>query len=509
MLRRRFVALGIIATLAACGGGGGSSSPAGSGSIPSASTAPLGMAPASFSITIPAAPASSSANRRAPRTVPSGTESIKFTLLKTNNAGVTTPQVSPVYPLLASSPGCTSGTGGISCVIQLQAPVGTNIYLAEVFATPDGSGTHIGSGAVLLTVVANATNSASLTLAGPIAKAYVATDDAPVPNFFSDGPTLGLSPLSGVTYNGQSIPTSARVFVVALDAAGNQIISPDTFNQPVTLTLNYIQTGYVEDATLRRSPQGGNGGPTDPTTYALLSTTYAFPSGGVTSASTSSGNPSIQIESPADQTVITPLSTSTGALISITAAIGGTAQTLNLTYAILNGSCPSGETGTPPFSCLGPTPSPTPSPTPLMWPTSGATNEEGTAIYYPVGTFNSAGGTNPLPMLEFNTLPTDTEDFTYAMALSLSGGATQHTGGTITLDFSSCIPPGGTAATSQVLVAPPGPITTNSAPISITFTDNAFAPLGCIVNASDGTTVAPLQVYVDNFGITVNGKKRK
>jgi hypothetical protein len=33
--------------------------------------------------------------------------------------------------------------------------------------------------------------------------------------------------------------------------------------------------------------------------------------------------------------------------------------------------------------------------------------------------------------------------------------------------------------------------------------------MGCVINASDGTTIAPLQVYVDSFGVTVNRVKRK
>jgi hypothetical protein len=473
------------------------------------------MAPASFTITVPST-STSALHRRLPRSVPSGTQSIKFTLLKTTNTGVATPLVSPVYPLLASSPGCTSGTGGISCTIQLQAPVGQDIYLAEVFATPDGSGTHIGSGAVLLTVVANATNTASLTLAGPIAAAYVATDDVPIPNFFSDGTILGLSPVSGTTYNAQTIPVSARVFVVALDAAGNQIITPDTFDRPVTLTLNYVQTGYTYDALYRRSAQGG--GPTDPTTYALLSTTYAFPAGGVTTASTSSGNPSIQIESPADQTVITALSTSTGAIVTISSAIAGTPQPLSLTYAIVNGTCPAGEMGSPPFSCNGPTPSPSPSPTPspspsptpsptpspspsptpLMWPT--VYQQSDSAVYYPAGTytigFNSTP--NPIPMTEFSNLPQ--EGPTNAITLALSGGATMTTGGHVTLDATQC--------EGQITLTPASPITTNGSPINVTVNNNAFAAVGCIVNASDGTTIAPMQVYVDNFGVIVNRVKR-
>lgn len=514
MLRRRFVALGIVATLAACGGGGGSSSsPAGKGSIPASS----GMAPASFTITVPST-STSALHRRAPRNVPSGTQSISFTLLKTTNTGVTTPQTSPVYPLLATSPGCTTGTGGISCTIQLSAPVGQDIYLAQVFATPDGSGTHIGSGAVLLTVVANATNTASLTLAGPIAAAYVATDDVPIPNFFSDGTILGLSPVANATYNEQTIPQSARVFVVALDAQGNQIITPDTFDRPVALTLNLVQTGYVEDALYRRSPQGG--GPNDPTTYALLTTTYAFPTGGVTSASTSSGNPSINIESPADQTVITALSTSTGAIISITSAIAGSPQPLSLTYAVVNGTCPSGDTGTPPFSCSGPTPTPTPSssptptptptpsptptptasPTPLMWPTDYEQNEYGTAVYYPANSYTIGNSSTPIPipMTEFNTLPQEGGN---TITLALSGGATMTTGGTVTLDTSQC--------EGNIILSPASPITTNGSPISVTVLNNAVAAMGCIVNASDGITTAPMQVYVDQFGVIVNRVKRR
>jgi hypothetical protein len=512
MYRRRLVALGIVATLAACGGGGGSTSAPSTAAISSGS----GFAPASFKITIPSA--SSSALARSPKNVPAGTQSIKFTLLKTDATGITTPSVGPVYPLLSSSPGCATVQGvGVSCTIQLSAPVGTNIYLAEVFSTPDGSGTHIGSGAVVLTVAANTTNTATLTLAGPIATAYIATSDVPLSSFYSNGPTLALSPISGATYNSQTISTNARIFVVALDAQGNEIITPDTFNTPVVLTLNYIQTGYQRLTSIGRSPQGGAN---DPTTYAQLSTTYAYPSGGVTSASTSSGQPNISVFSPADQTVITPLSTSTGAIVSVTATVGSTAQPLDLIYTILPGSCPSGDTGSPPLNCNGPTPTPTPtatptptptptpsptptptptpSPTPLMWPNT--TQQSDSAFYYPPGNYslNYAYTPAPLPQLEFSSLPN--QNLSNQITLTLSGGKTMTTGGSVTLDTSSC--------SGQVTVSPVGPIATTSNPISITVTNVATYALGCLINASDGTTTAPLQVYVNNYSAIVNRKKK-
>jgi hypothetical protein len=508
MYRRRLVALGIVATLAACGGGGGSTSAPSTAAISGGS----GYAPASFKITIPSATSSSLA--RSPKNVPAGTQSIKFTLLKTDATGITTPSVGPVYPLLSSSPGCaTVGGGGVSCTIQLSAPVGTNIYLAEVFSTPDGSGTHIGSGAVVLTVAANTSNTATLTLAGPIATAYIATSDVPLSSFYNNGPTLALSPISGATYNSQTISTSARIFVVALDAQGNEIITPDTFNAPVVLTLNYLQTGYQRLNSIGRSPQSG---PNDPTTYAQLSTTYAYPSGGVTSASTSSGQPSISVFSPADQTVITPISTSTGAIVSVTATVASAAQPLDLVYTILPGSCPSGDTGTPPLNCNGPTPTPTPSasptptpsptpsptpmptPTPLTWPTT--TVQSDSAFYYPPGNYslNYSYTPAPLPQLEFSSLPND--NISDQITLTLSGGATMTTGGSVSLDTSSCA--------GQITVSPVGPIATNGNPINVIVTNAAGYALGCLINASDGTTIAPLQVYVNNFSAIVNRKKK-
>jgi hypothetical protein len=505
MYQRRLVALGIVALLAACGGGGGSSSSGRSAPLPNATVTTAKYASASFSITIPSAAAS--AARRAPKTVPAGTKSIKFTLLKTDATGVTTPSVSPVYPLLSTSPGCAAGQGGISCTISLSAPIGTNIYLAEVFTTADGSGTHIGSGAVKLTVVANSSNTASLTLAGPIAAAYVATDDVPTSSFYSNGPSLLLSPLANQTYNEQSIPVSARIFVIALDAQGDQIISPDTFDRPVLLTLNYVQTGYQISST-HRSTRGN--GP-DPTQFATLSTTYAFPSGGVTSAATSSANPTINIFSPADQTVITPINTTTGAIVSVTASIGGVAQPLDLVYTILDGSCPAGDTGSAPFTCVPPTPtpgpspspSPSPSPTPLMWPAAGPTQppNDDSAVYYPINTYapNFNVSSNVVPILDFASLPQ--QNLSNAFTLALTGGATMTTGGQVTLDASSC--------QSNIAVTPTSPIATNGSPIFVTITNTAASAIGCIVNASDGTTTAPLQIYVENHTFVVNGVKKK
>ncbi|MCU1347224.1 MAG: hypothetical protein JWO56_254 [Acidobacteria bacterium] len=359
MFRRRFVALGIVASLAACGGGGGSAP--GPAAIPTTAPTPTpaaGVARASFTISIPKT-ASQSAGR-SPRFVPSGTQSIRFTLLKSDNVAVGTPAALPVSPLTATSPGCSGGASAVTCTIQIAAPVGTDIYLAEIYPSTDGSGPKSGSGTVRLSVLLNATNTAALTLAGPISSVVLSTDDTASTSDQSTMEYLTLAPNALVPFAAAHVPQSARIFVSALDTQGNQIISPDTFSAPVTLTIGTYTLAIT--GRLRQNV------PPPPQSLAKIAVAYAFPQNAVTAASTNAGNPSVDVLSPADQTVITPLTNSTGGTLVVTATIAGTVQPRSLYFEVLPDQCPSGYTGSAPSGCVSPTPAPSPTPTPTPTP---------------------------------------------------------------------------------------------------------------------------------------------
>ena len=143
-----------------------------------------------------------------------------------------------------------------------------------------------------------------------------------------------------------------------------------------------------------------------------------------------------------------------------------------------------------------------------MWPTSQQSDQF--ASYYPTGTFQFNNvPPNSIPVVDFNSLPQNVSNGN-SINLVLSGGATLTTGGTVTLDASSCLSTDGNGNTiTNVILFPTSPITTTSTPITVTVVNNATSAIGCVVNASDGSTTAPLQVYIGNYGVTVNRVKRK
>jgi hypothetical protein len=386
MFRRRFLVVGFVATLVACGGGGGgggSAPPVAAFTAPPAATTPAatpvptatpgtvpkGQARATFSIRIPKTGTQSAG--RAPRAVPPGTKSIKFTLIKTDNPS--TPAggsvTYPVFPLTASSPGCTDNGTFLTCTLQVTAPLGTDIFIADVYGTTDGSGTKLGSGTVRMVVIENATNTASLTLAGPVAAVVLSTDDFTVVNNVVV-PIAYLTTIADTQLPGSqsTIPQSARIFVVALDNAGNQIIAPDTFDTPVTLTLapnTFDNTaGALRKQLGTRRPSTA---PPPPQTIAQITVTYAFPQGAVTSAATSATVATVAVQSPADRIVVAPAGTTTDVqTFLVTATVNNAVQTTKLIFATEPNACPAGDVGAPPFGCALVV-TPTPSPAPLAW----------------------------------------------------------------------------------------------------------------------------------------------
>ena len=171
---RNFIALAIIAALAACGGGGGSSAPA-SGSLvggapvttPTPGALPAGYLVTSVAITLPAGKYSASTRRT--QTVGTGTTSITFTLLQQNGASATsTPQA---FGLTASSKGCVvNQSQALVCTLGVDAPVGQDVFLAQTY---DANGNLTGSGAVALSVALNSANAAAITLSAQVANVFV------------------------------------------------------------------------------------------------------------------------------------------------------------------------------------------------------------------------------------------------------------------------------------------------------------------------------------------------
>ncbi|MBV8582316.1 MAG: hypothetical protein JOZ86_16965 [Candidatus Eremiobacteraeota bacterium] len=481
------------------------------------------MSRASFVITIPNA--TSSAVRRTPRNVPANTKSISFTLIKSDNAGVT-PGAPALYPLTATSPGCVSGGNGITCTIAIQAPLGTDIFEADLYSTTDGSGTKLGGGTVKITVQNNTTNTASLSLFGPVASVVLTTDDTA-----NDGQVpfavRFLSLLPNITLPGvptQVVPQSARIFVVALDAQGNQIIAPDTFTTPVTLTVaNYVPPSPSSAA---RRPLIVVNPPAQ--TYVSLSVQYTFPQGGVTSATTNATTPSIPVLSPADKTVITALGGTLPDDLVVTATVNGTVQASELPFETLISACPAGDVGTPPFNCTLPTP--TPSPTPTATPTPPA-----------------LAWTNPNNYVNFTQVPFSGNASFEAQWVSgqlytpytFQVNETTFTGQTITANATSCLPsvatitvagapspspsPSPTPSPMPTSPTPPPTPTPTPSPTPVTIaTSNAQNPqftiyvpqnpsnVSCMVKATDPSShEADLTVTITEVGAVIQRHGRQ
>lgn len=370
---RNFIALVIVAVLAACGGGGGSSPSAitpqsgatsastGTGTTGTATAAPSsvpdGYAKAQFTITVPRS--SSGSASRARQSIGAGTNSIVFTLLESGGTPVSggTPQV---FSLTATSPGCSSGSSGITCTLSVAAPLGLDVYLAQTYTGTNGTGTLTGSGAVQLDVAQNASNSASLSLTSQAASVYLASSasylGAPY-NDYGDGDAsnhrgTAASRRPADVDNGDI--TSLRIFVIALDASGNTILNPSIYDTPISLQLVFLDE--YQDPLFPGVPD---------VTLSVAYSSAVDPGGCSGNATTSTSYGSIQVCSPADV---------------VTAAFDN----------VPNGSPNISVIGSVGRSGYFPVPSTTPEPFPNATPTGVS------YLVFPVTTPTGAEGTLPV-----------------------------------------------------------------------------------------------------------------
>ena len=519
MFRRRFVVLAIVASLAACGGGGGGGSavqaPSTTAPTSAPSTLPAGYAQAAFTITIPSASGTSArarhaaASTRRPKTVPAGTQSITFTLLKSSNAGATTGVASPVYALVAGAPGCTGGaeTGPpLTCTLQLQAPIGEDIYLASVYSNPNGTG-YNGSGATYINVQNNAVNTASLTLSGTVATVYLSTSASFGANNFGGAtveaacltlvPGVPESECVGGDVSG-TVPASVRIFVVGLDSSGNQIITPDTFGSAVVLTV--ASNAVDDDSMFRRhsaaqrrpmifSPDATPTPNPSPNPEDVVQLTDTPTSGSATS--TSPGNPSLTVAGPSDQVTATAVGTTDQTeYLQVTATVNGTPQSSLVALETFQNSC-SPDFGTPPFDCTGASPTPTPTPIPLSWG-----NEPGSYDgFEPTGSGNATIEAGWDPNLSFTPYIFEVDESAVTSGDTITVNALQCDGALVEVtanEPASGTPPPSPSPSPEGTAAPtPNPsgftaTSTSTNPGFTFYVPVAPQPTTCPVTASDG-----------------------
>lgn len=245
-----------------------------------------------------------------------------------------------------NNPSCTSGASGTTCTFQISAPVGTDIFVATTYTSNNGTGQALGSGSVKLSVALNSTNTASLTLAGPVASVQLFGaafldngNPSPAPTNTGCGegcailrraaaarrhPQYAATPAPTPSPTPVPIITSTRVFVIALDAQGNQIINPTTFDIPIQIQLSL------------------NG--LTPSTVTLTATYSGLPGEPTGNASTSNDGGTVTVYAPTD---VVTLELNAGALAS-----GGPSVVANYTP---QGGGPSSSTPLV-FTVLAPPP---------------------------------------------------------------------------------------------------------------------------------------------------------
>jgi hypothetical protein len=260
MIKERYlIGLAVIAVLAACGGGGGGSTPSTGSSVPS------GYARALFSLTVPGGSSSSSV-RRAQYVAP-GTQSIELTLIQADGVAVSSTPLGP-FNLTAGSPGCATTVAGLTCSFSISAPIGTDVYLATTYSQINGQ-SQIGSGAVALSVAQNSANQANLVLSGPIQSIVAFTNNAANndtlwngigqfdPHIYQYSSESAARHPQVVASSGPTAIPSERLYFIASDVAGNVILNPTTYDQPIVLTL--FLNGGPANVTLADVPPSGIG----------------------------------------------------------------------------------------------------------------------------------------------------------------------------------------------------------------------------------------------------------
>lgn len=478
---RRFLAfavLGGVAALAACGGGGGSSAPTVRiTAAPVATLAPsgAGLAPASFSIKIPRS--STSGFSRRTLTVNAATTSISFTLLKTDAAGISASQT-PVatFDVSGNSPLCTTVSGVSSCTLGISAPIGNDIYSIQTF---DVNGNKLGSGAVNIRVLLNVANTASISLGGTLASVLVTTG-VPAGGYSNNYTQLDASGVYGAA--------SLRVYVIGFDNAGNVIVTPDTYSQPISLTFDMPLGQYYSDSKARRPLATA----LPPPAALALNVTYGS---GATSAQTTDIGSAVLVTSPNDIITLTVIQPGPQywTYTSLLASVGTPPSPLPLPL-------PSPAAGT--LSTLAaiylevypyvPPPTPTPMPAAIVW-SADQTGMTGIAPNqsYQFGSA-TANGTN-LTISDTTAgataMTVTTTDCPATVFAPLPTSAGAMTSGSYTFLFETLAHNGAT----------PAPVSSGPQP-----TPYPTGGIACHLTATDNVGVSSiLTVYVNNIAGTV------
>jgi hypothetical protein len=255
--------------LAACGGGGG-----GVSALPGTSQTASKTTGAKVRVFIPSSSGSTSVRAIAkgrPNFISSSTASISIGVYTVNGA-TPSPLPSPVSITIATSSDCTASTSGStsgeSCTIVVTVPVATAVVLQ--ISSYDANGNLLGQS---LTAPINT------TLATIPAQSF-SLGGVPASFVFAQ---LGYS--AGDDGSSHTVP----VTITALDADGNTILAPGSFETPITLTITGDTNGALSlSPTSFASPGPAGGEMTATLTYnstiAITQATITAASGSVTAS---------------------------------------------------------------------------------------------------------------------------------------------------------------------------------------------------------------------------------
>ena len=241
-----------IGALGACGGGaGGANTPSAASPAGSPTVSPQKTLPVSVSLFVPRSLASKASSvvftsgRRRPLYLPTSVNSVS---MQQTLAGGSVVTGAPVTILVIGGPNCAASTGGQTCTVTLQGPLGQDAWAFKSFVTGNGTGTAISLNTGTITVLTGTANVLTLTLNPVLA-------------------TLGFVPLA---YSANATSTSTLPLVLqAKDTAGAVIIGPGTFvtagnvATPITLSSSsaahvVLQTSTGTAATVTLTTTGTN-----------------------------------------------------------------------------------------------------------------------------------------------------------------------------------------------------------------------------------------------------------
>jgi streptogramin lyase len=220
----------LVALVVACSGGGGSNTLPHSGSTLPQTTG------ATVKVFIPNSGTASST--RKPAFISPSTATITISVYTVNGA-TPSPTSAPVSITIASSSDCTTGSSGISCTIAVTVPVATAVVLQ--ISSYDATGNLLGQG-----------------LLGPIntTLANIPTQSVSVGGVPA---TIVLTP-SGLSAGDDGAAHAIPFAVSALDAAGNTIIPPGSYPNPIALTISGDTNGALSLSTATIASPGPSNG---------------------------------------------------------------------------------------------------------------------------------------------------------------------------------------------------------------------------------------------------------